>query len=331
MTNQNQPTLPTRLFNNRARPDGPLHSDLQDKIMKSSIAWAERENAGAILNPDHELNHGDLIPPGYLDHRCPRCGEIPDVALLSNGNKTKNIIDNNGTPPSCPHLICKTCYFVPEGLKQMPSIFQRTTRVSILDALQPEMYCSDESVSPQNLRFLQRHVTPDFFRGKNPIPELWRDLRIAIEQRKAYLHRDGNPQRRIDFEEQRLKDGLDPKVCRQRIIEFRAMNVFADEHIRWLQRESAVWRMKVTSFVEKLPRVSAQELEDVDCCICTLQYNGKTAETGPMEEAVRLPCSHVLGSSCLSQWLMNSSTCPTCRRKLLSGRCIGVGFNDDDY
>ena len=320
MNNQKVPTVPTRLINNRARPNGHIYPDLQDKILESTAAWAERENLCVILNPNSELNHGDLIPPGYLDHKCPRCGDIPDVALLSNGNKTKDLIGNSEELPLSPHLICKTCHFVPEGLKSMPCIFQKTRTVSILDALQPGLYCSNEPVSPQNARLLQRHITPDFFRDKNPIPSLWQDLRIAIEQRKAYLHRDGDRQRRLEFEAQRLKDGLDPKICRQRIIDFRAMHVFANEQERWKQRETALWRMTVSSFVKGLSRVSPHELEDADCYICTLQYNGRAADTGPIEEAVLLPCSHILGSTCLWQWLMNSSTCPTCRSRLLPSR-----------
>lgn len=320
MDTHDQLTVPVALFNNRDRQDGQLPSDLQDRILKSTAAWVKRENSGA--NRDNELRHGDLVPPGYLDFECPRCRELPDVAILSNGNKTRETIGNNDQIHRCSHAICSTCHFVPEQLKQMPCIFQRTTTVSILDASQPGMYLSNEPFSPRNARLLQRHVTPDFFRGKNPVPSLWRDLRVVVEQRKAYLHRDGDPRRRVEFEAQRLEDGLDPKICRQHIIDFRAMHVIGNLQQRLKEREEAIWQTIVTSYVGHLPRVSPQELEDTDCYICLSQYNGRTTETGPIEEPVRLPCSHIFGSSCLWQWLMKSTTCPTCRRILLPARDI---------
>ena len=299
-----------KMFNNRDRPGGQIPADLQDRISKSTAAWVKRENAGA--QPDIELNtDGDLVPPGYLDYSCPRCGEIPDVVLLSNGNKINALGYDRRNPP-CSHKKCSTCHFVPEKLKQMPCIFHGITRVSILDALRPEMYISNEQVSPRNVRLLQRHLQPDFFNGKNPIPSLWQDLRVVVEQRKAYLHRDGDPRRREEFERRRLEDGLDPKLCRQRIIDFRAMHVIGNPRKRLSKLD------KAALYVESLPRVSRQEAEqDKDCHICLLQYYDRTADTGPIEQPVRLPCSHILGSSCLREWLTKSTSCPVCRRNLL--------------
>ena len=314
MDNQHQLARPVALFNNRDRPHGQIPPDLQDKISKSTAEWMKRDNSSPSRY--NERSHGDLVPPGYLDYKCPRCGEIPDVALLSNGNKTKVTIGNNEQTSPSSNLICSRCYFVPEGLKQMPCIFQRTTTVSILDPLQSGEYLSNEPINPRNLRLLQRHVTSNFFRGKNPIPSLWQDLRVVLEQRKAYLHRDGDPRRRVEFEAQRLVDGLDPKICRQRIIDFRAMHVVATREQRFTQVEQALRRREVTSYVESLPRVPQQELEDTDCHVCLLKYNRRSADTGHIDEPVRLPCSHILGSSCLRQWLMTSTTCPYCRRHL---------------
>ena len=319
MDNHNQSTAPIALFNNRYRPDGQLPADLESKIAQSTAAWVKRENTG--VNPDNELSHGDLVPPGYLSYECSRCGHLPDVALLSNGNKTTDTIGNNDQIPPCSHTKCSGCHFVPEKLKEMPCIYHKIASVSILDALQPEVYVSNEPVTPRNARLLQRHLTPDFFRGMNPIPSLWQDLRVAVEQRKAYLHRDGDPRRRVEFEKNRITDGLDPKICRQRIIDFRAMYIFANPQQRLIQREEALRRKKVTSYVESLPRVSPQELgDDADCHICLLQYHGRTTDTEPLEEPVRLPCSHILGSSCLWHWLIKSTTCPTCRRNLFQAR-----------
>ena len=315
MDNTEPFTVPIALFNNRNRPGGQFPSDLEAKISKSTAEWAKRENSSAIWS--FEFIHGDLVPPGYLDHKCPRCGEIPDVALLSNGNKTKNTIGNNEQTSPSSNMICTSCYFVPEGLKQMPCIFQRTTTISILDPLHPGRYLSDEPVDPRNVRLLQRHVSPNFFRGKNPIPSLWQDLRVVVEQRKAYLHRDGDPRRRVEFEAQRLVDGLDPKICRQRIIDFRAMHVVATRVQRIMQVAEALQRREITSYVASLPRVPQQELEDTDCYVCLSNFNIRTADTGPIEEPVRLACSHIIGSSCLRQWLLTSTTCPFCRRDLL--------------
>ena len=318
MDTHNQLALPVAIVNNRDRQDGQIPSDLQERILKSTAAWVKRENSGAIC--DNELTHGDLIPPGYLDFECPRCRELPDVAILSNGNKTRETTGDNDQISRCSHTICSTCQFVPEKLKQMPCIFQRRLTVSVLDASQPEMYLSNEPVSPRNARLLQRHVTPNFFRGKNPVPSLWRDLRVAVEQRKAYLHRDGDPRRRVEFEAQRLEDGLDPKICRQHIIDFRAMHVNPNLQQAWKELEEEAWQAIITSYVGVLPRVSPRELEHTDCYICLSQYNGRTTDTGPIEVPLRLPCSHIFGSSCLWQWLMKSSTCPMCRRILLPAR-----------
>ena len=320
MDNHNQSTVPTTVCKNRYRPgpDGQLPPGLEGKIKRSSDAWMKRENAGT--NPPAELSHGELIPPGYLSGICPRCGHPPDVAILSNGNKTRDVGNNDQFAPPCSHTICSMCHFVPEGLKGMPCIFRRRPTISILDALHPDMYLSNEPVSAQNLSLLERHLTPDFFQGKNPVATVWQDLRIVVEQRKAYLHRDGDPHRRKEFELLRMLDRHDPRLCRERIIDFRSMHVDSSPDLRLFQRQAALRRNKVTVYVKKLPRVSPEELGDnPDCHICLSPYD-TGEDTEPLEEPVRLPCSHVLGTSCLSKWLFKSSTCPNCRTKLLSSR-----------
>ncbi|KAL8791778.1 MAG: hypothetical protein Q9195_005654 [Heterodermia aff. obscurata] len=317
--NRNRWTLPHVLFNNRDRPGGQLPPDLQDRISKSTAAWVKRENTGA--DPDIEpMIDGELIPPGYLDQECPRCGEIPDVVLLSNGNKIRATTGNDEQIHPCSHTTCSNCFFVPEQLKGMPCIFSRTTMVAVLDARHPEIYLSNEPVTPRNLRLLERHLYADFFNGMNPVPSIWQDLRVAIEQRKAYLHRYGDPRRREEYETRRLSDGLDPKICRQRIIDFRAMHVVEDQQQRLRRHAEAKRQRKISRYIQSLLRVSPQELEeDKDCHICMLQYYARTTDEGPVEVPVRLPCSHILGSACLWQWLMTSTTCPICRRVILPG------------
>lgn len=36
-------------------------------------------------------------------------------------------------------------------------------------------------------------------------------------------------------------------------------------------------------------------------------------ETGLLEYAIRLPCNHIVGSGCITQWLHSNNTCPLCR------------------
>lgn len=40
----------------------------------------------------------------------------------------------------------------------------------------------------------------------------------------------------------------------------------------------------------------------------------KSSETGVIECEVRLPCSHRVGSACITTWLRSNNTCPICRK-----------------
>lgn len=64
----------------------------------------------------------------------------------------------------------------------------------------------------------------------------------------------------------------------------------------------------------KISRLSG---EDHRCPICTVSYVSDSSQGGDeAEAAVRLPCSHVIGSKCLAVWLQKGYTCPFCRNEL---------------
>ena len=78
------------------------------------------------------------------------------------------------------------------------------------------------------------------------------------------------------------------------------------------------------AFLESLPCVDLAELteDSRDCGICTQSMaplgSCKDVNDDVIEEAIRLPCSHVIGSKCLARWFdpldpANNNTCPYCR------------------
>jgi hypothetical protein len=44
------------------------------------------------------------------------------------------------------------------------------------------------------------------------------------------------------------------------------------------------------------------------CCICTISYE----ESG--ERGAKLPCGHIHGNECMQVWLLEKTTCPSCRK-----------------
>lgn len=73
-------------------------------------------------------------------------------------------------------------------------------------------------------------------------------------------------------------------------------------------------------FLNQLPTVGLTELEaNSECDICHESY------TTDGENAIRLPCGHILGSECISLWILpttgqGQNTCPFCRRSLYQSR-----------
>ena len=64
-----------------------------------------------------------------------------------------------------------------------------------------------------------------------------------------------------------------------------------------------------------LQTTNITQSDDQNCVIC-LQETGKISrETGYVELLVRLPCTHLVGSGCISRWLTENNSCPICRRE----------------
>ena len=81
-------------------------------------------------------------------------------------------------------------------------------------------------------------------------------------------------------------------------------------------------RAKATRYILSLPIVRKANLPDNNqsCHICMEDFKAQTGHT--LELPVRLPCSHILGTICMINWLSsngNSSPrgCPLCRAELL--------------
>ena len=69
----------------------------------------------------------------------------------------------------------------------------------------------------------------------------------------------------------------------------------------------------LNQLLETQDQVSSDE-KHVQCSICLETCGEMVPETGDFERAVRLPCQHIVGSGCISQWLQTNNTCPMCRR-----------------
>ena len=61
-------------------------------------------------------------------------------------------------------------------------------------------------------------------------------------------------------------------------------------------------------------------LQGEQCGICLEEYNTPSRETGTSEAAIRLPCSHIIGSVCIATWLKDTNTCPICRREFFQAQ-----------
>lgn len=51
------------------------------------------------------------------------------------------------------------------------------------------------------------------------------------------------------------------------------------------------------------------------CYICLEECDAISQETGIVEWGIRLPCSHVCGSACITTWFRSNNTCLVCRRE----------------
>lgn len=80
-------------------------------------------------------------------------------------------------------------------------------------------------------------------------------------------------------------------------------------------------------YVRNLPIIPTTQLPahevDRQCPVCLVKYGTTALPTEPTEDALRLPCGHVIGSRCLRHWLATTLTpsgsganCPVCRHQL---------------
>ena len=77
-------------------------------------------------------------------------------------------------------------------------------------------------------------------------------------------------------------------------------------------------RIRANFLEELLVDANRVEVETGETCVICLQAYGKlSAETGSIECAIRLPCNHNFGSTCIATWFRSpNNTCPTCRKEL---------------
>ncbi|CAD6574600.1 MAG: hypothetical protein ASARMPREDX12_006835 [Alectoria sarmentosa] len=88
-------------------------------------------------------------------------------------------------------------------------------------------------------------------------------------------------------------------------------------------------------FLESLPVLSPSNLpgDSQDCPICFERYHNR--QHG--ENAVNLPCNHVLGKGCLLKWLtssalnLNNNTCPMCRTVLFERHHVSLEDQLQDH
>ena len=79
----------------------------------------------------------------------------------------------------------------------------------------------------------------------------------------------------------------------------------------------------ITRFLRELPRVALEDVpaENCKCPICQTEYLEEDPDSGYTEHPIILPCNHIIGRHCITEWLKplpsgNANTCPLCRFKL---------------
>lgn len=75
------------------------------------------------------------------------------------------------------------------------------------------------------------------------------------------------------------------------------------------RRRQAIPSLLTFADIASLP----DSVDDRECIICTNPFGISTADHVP-EQPCRLPCGHVFGRACITQWLKDQTSCPYCRR-----------------
>ena len=130
----------------------------------------------------------------------------------------------------------------------------------------------------------------------------------------------------------------DPEVARARLehanlihpapvpTEIIPSEVFPTEAFTSSEVQDEVTRISPgANFLRSLPIVKLEDLPEnsQSCHICKELFDDPTLEE-KSEVAVMLPCNHIMGSECLSNWFEGNNTCPMCRA-ILFHRAVSSG------
>lgn len=77
----------------------------------------------------------------------------------------------------------------------------------------------------------------------------------------------------------------------------------------WALDPGFIQRDAIAQFIFSLPRAQPHQLDEEECPLCCSPYDADSNDHFP----VLLPCGHIFGADCLSEWLKKSESCIYCR------------------